>query len=417
MTPPLSLLAASDFSPHARHALERAAQLAGAHPGAQLTLTHVISTSMLSRLRAMMRDEAPTMEARVADEAAQSLAQLAAHLRAQHGCAVDTRLSQGSALGVITDLADELQSDLLVMGARGSHFVREFLLGSTTERVVCKIRRPLLAVKQRPQGAYLRVLVPVDFSAHAAAAHTAHRWLPDAEIVLLHAYEVDIDHRFCAGVRLDRHPLRIIQQGLGQRLNCGRERGREKQVLPPRGQIRQHHRQLNGKAQIKQSIRFVQHQTFDRSQRQSVVLQQVEQAPGRGDHHVGPATQPHHLGVDRHAAKHHGQFETGNQLICQTLQHVADLSGQFSRRHQNERTHTTRRRGRVGKQALQQRQDKRGGFARAGLRGGQHIPTAENDRDRRTLDWGGHVQAQFNGRLNEGGEEPESGEWHGVDAG
>ena len=194
MTPPLSLLAASDFSAQARHALERAAQLAAAHPEAQLTLTHVISASMLSRLRSMLRDEAPAMEARVAEDAAQTLTQLATQLSTQHGCPINTRLSEGSALDVITELADELQADLLVMGARGSHFVREFLLGSTTERVLRKTHRPVLAVKQRPQGAYRNVLVPVDFSAHAAAAaEIAHRWLPDAEIVLLHAYEVDIE--------------------------------------------------------------------------------------------------------------------------------------------------------------------------------------------------------------------------------
>ena len=38
MTRPLSLLAATDFSDPARHALERAAQLAASHPGARLTL-------------------------------------------------------------------------------------------------------------------------------------------------------------------------------------------------------------------------------------------------------------------------------------------------------------------------------------------------------------------------------------------
>lgn len=194
MTASLSLLAATDFSAPARHALERAAQLAATHPGAQLTLTHVISASMLARLRGVMRDEAPAMEARVADETQQALTELAARLSTQYACPVNTRLSQGSALDAITDLADELQSDLLVMGARGAHFVREFLLGSTTERVLRKTRRPVLAVKQRPQGAYRRVLVPVDFSAHAvAAAQTAHRWLPDAEIILLHAFEVDIE--------------------------------------------------------------------------------------------------------------------------------------------------------------------------------------------------------------------------------
>jgi nucleotide-binding universal stress UspA family protein len=194
VTASLSLLATTDFSAPARHALERAAQLAATHPGAQLTLAHVISASMLTRLRGVMRDEAPAMEARVADDTQQALTELAARLSTQYACPVNTRLSQGSALDAITDLADELQSDLLVMGARGAHFVREFLLGSTTERVLRKTRRPVLAVKQRPQGAYRRVLVPVDFSAHAvAAAQTAHRWLPDAEIILLHAFEVDIE--------------------------------------------------------------------------------------------------------------------------------------------------------------------------------------------------------------------------------
>jgi nucleotide-binding universal stress UspA family protein len=190
----LSLLATTDFSAPARHALERAAQLAATHPGAQLTLTHVVSASMLARLRGVMRAEAPAMEARLADETQQALTELATRLGTQYACPVDTRLAQGSALEAITDLADELQSDLLVMGARGANFVREFLLGSTTERVLSRTRRPVLAVKHRPQGAYRRVLVPVDFSAHAlAAAQTAHRWLPDAEIVLLHAFEVDIE--------------------------------------------------------------------------------------------------------------------------------------------------------------------------------------------------------------------------------
>ncbi|MCD6706402.1 MAG: universal stress protein [Thiobacillus sp.] len=194
MTSSLSLLATTDFSAPARHALERAAQLASAHAGARLTLAHVVSASMLARLRGLMRDEAPAMEARVADETQQALTELAARLNAQYACPIGTRLAQGVALDAITDLADELHANLLVMGARGAHFVREFLLGSTTERVLRRTRRPVLAVKQRPQGAYRRVLVPVDFSAHAlAAAQAAHRWLPDAEIVLLHAYEVDIE--------------------------------------------------------------------------------------------------------------------------------------------------------------------------------------------------------------------------------
>lgn len=194
MTQARTLLAATDFSDPARHALERAAQLAATHNGARLTLTHVISSSMLERLRGLMQDEAPTVKEHLLHEAQAALADQAAHLSEKYACPVETLLRQGPALNVIPGLVDELRADLLVMGVRGAHFVHEFLIGSTTERVLSKTRRPMLAVKQRSQGPYRRVLVPVDFSPHAAiAATTAHAWLPHAEIVLLHAFGVEME--------------------------------------------------------------------------------------------------------------------------------------------------------------------------------------------------------------------------------
>ncbi len=194
MSHPLTLLAATDFSDAARHALERAAQLTAAHADARLVLAHVISASMLDRLRGLVRDDLPAMQARIAEKAAHALAQLAARLGAESGRTVETRLSQGSPLDALTELADTLPADLLVMGARGAHYVREFMLGSTTERVLRKTPRALLVVKHRPHGPYRRVLVPVDFSAHSrTAVETAHRWLPEAELVLLHAFELELE--------------------------------------------------------------------------------------------------------------------------------------------------------------------------------------------------------------------------------
>lgn len=206
MTASLSLLAATDFSEPARHALERAAQLTAAHPGARLMLTHIVSSAMLARLRGLIRDEAPDVQARLLDEAQNALADQAARLAAASRCQAQTLVREGLAVHALPDLADALQADLLVMGARGAHFVQAFMIGSTTERVLRQTRRPLLAVKQRPRGAYRRVLVPVDFSPHAvAAARAAHVWSPDAEIVLLHAFGVEIEStlRF-AGVAPDR---------------------------------------------------------------------------------------------------------------------------------------------------------------------------------------------------------------------
>ncbi len=207
-----TLLAATDFSAPARHALERAAQLAQMHPDTRLILAHVVSTSALDKLRRLLPGEAGALEAELLAQAENNLVEQAANLASRFDGHIDTELVQGSALVALADLADARQADLLVMGARGAHFVREVLLGSTTERLLRRSRRPLLAVKQRPQAPYRRILAPVDFSAHAAVAvNTAHAWLPDADIVLLHAFEVELESTFrLAGVADDKiHEYRI----------------------------------------------------------------------------------------------------------------------------------------------------------------------------------------------------------------
>lgn len=197
MTQAKTLLAATDFSAPARHALERAAQLAAAHPGARLTLAHVTSRSALDSLRRLLSRDAAGIEAHLLEHAERGLAELAAQLAAHHACAIDTVLKQGLAQTALIELAQERHSDLLVMGARGTHFVHEHLLGSTTERVLRTTRRPLLAVKQRPHTPYQRILAPVDFSDHAAAAiNAAHAWLPNADFVLLHAFESELESTF-----------------------------------------------------------------------------------------------------------------------------------------------------------------------------------------------------------------------------
>ena len=207
-----TVLAATDFSAPARHALERAAQLTQTHPDARLTLAHVVSAGALEKLRRLLPGDAGRVEAELLVQAGRNLAELAASLASRYDRHIDTELLQGSALTALVDLAAARDADLLVMGARGTHFMREMLLGSTTERVLSKSRRPLLAVKQRPQTPYRRILAPVDFSVHAAVAvNTAHAWLPDADIVLLHAFEVELESTFrLAGMGDDRiHEYRI----------------------------------------------------------------------------------------------------------------------------------------------------------------------------------------------------------------
>ncbi len=219
MTQTRTLLAATDFSAPARHALERAALLAQAHPEASLTLAHVVSRSALDTLRRMLPGDAAALEAQLLSQADKKLNELASNLATNHGRTINTELLQGTALTALAGLVETRQIDLLVMGARGTHFMVELLLGSTTERVLSKTRRPLLAVKQRPQSPYQRILAPVDFSAHCAAAiNTAHAWLPDADFVLLHAFEVELESTFrFAGMNDDQiHEYRIQARSAAQ---------------------------------------------------------------------------------------------------------------------------------------------------------------------------------------------------------
>ena len=201
-----TLLAATDFSPPARHALERAALIAQAHPDARLTLAHVVSATLLEQLRHLLPAETGSLESGLVAQAEQKLAELAATLATHCPCAIDTTVVQGAAADALPVLAEAQRADLLVMGTHGVHFVRELLLGSTVERVLRKSRRPLLAVKQRAQAPYRRILAAVDFSPHAAAAiNAAHAWLPDADIVLLHAFEVEFESTLrLAGMDDDR---------------------------------------------------------------------------------------------------------------------------------------------------------------------------------------------------------------------
>lgn len=86
------------------------------------------------------------------------------------------------------------RQSLLVCGAKGESLVRHLLLGSTAERLLSRARCPVLVVKQAPHDKYRTLLVPVDFSPSSLRAiHHARAVAPNAEIVLLHAFEVPFE--------------------------------------------------------------------------------------------------------------------------------------------------------------------------------------------------------------------------------
>jgi nucleotide-binding universal stress UspA family protein len=195
-----SLLAAVDFSDDSRLAAHRAAVLA-AEQRAKLDLLHVISGQSLSSLREMFRSS--DAEADIMADARRMLNELAADIAGKTGVTAISHVTVGNVLEKILSASE--QADILVLGAHGLNPLRDRILGTTAVRLLGKCTLPVLVINRQPQGAYKRVLVPVDFSAHSTAAlNMALRVAPGAGVKIVHAIRVPFEEKLgIAGVRAE----------------------------------------------------------------------------------------------------------------------------------------------------------------------------------------------------------------------
>lgn len=194
MNKPLHVVVATDFSALARHAAERAAQLAQAS-GLALRLVHVMPAGPLHSLRQWLGEQHPVLP-QLQAQAQSQLDQWAADFHDSHGIEVSTVLATGA---VLAELLREAQTDdaaWLVLGARGEGFLRRHVLGATAERLLRRTTCPVLVVRHRPQAAYRRVLVALDFSPWSEQALClARRVAPQAQCVLFHAFGVPLEDK------------------------------------------------------------------------------------------------------------------------------------------------------------------------------------------------------------------------------
>jgi nucleotide-binding universal stress UspA family protein len=197
MTTLTHILAATDFSADAMVAVQRAASLAQEHD-ASLTVLNVVSEPSVVQLRLGLRAGADVEKMLVGD-ARHSMQTLLASLPAEIAGRVNARVEVGAVLDTL--LAAMERADLLVVGPRGLHPTQSLFLGSTAERLLARMTRPVLVAKA-VTASYRRVIVPVDFSPHSATAIALARALaPQAEIEVLHAFECPYESRLqLAGV-------------------------------------------------------------------------------------------------------------------------------------------------------------------------------------------------------------------------
>lgn len=168
------LLWATDFSEASQAALDWGVALAQLTK-TQMTLLHIA-------------EAAEATDPQMANEHRQRLEEIAEQIR-QKGLQATTLIRFGQAAQVIVQTAEEVDADLVALGAHGHTSFREKLLGSTTEQVLQTSPVPVLFVREKCQPKFSHFLVPSDFSDAASVTlsyATNLASLMKAKITLLH---------------------------------------------------------------------------------------------------------------------------------------------------------------------------------------------------------------------------------------
>lgn len=208
------IVAATDFSADAGHAVSRAAILAS-QQSASLELLHVVSKPALEALREWVPTPTDVAERLVAD-LRRLLEEGAADIARSAGIAATARVEIGDVTDVILSRCH--RADLLALGAHGLNPLRDAILGTTAERLVGRCPRPILVVRRAPAECR-NVVVPVDLlpgSEYALAI--AARIAPGARLAAVHAYEVPFEGALqragVPAVQIDQHRAQAFQKAL-----------------------------------------------------------------------------------------------------------------------------------------------------------------------------------------------------------
>ncbi len=182
--PPKTILLATDLSPRADRALDRAVALAGQWQ-ARLVVLHVVEPAAAATPDSPL---APSWR-RPADPLAEARRQLEADLGPLAGRSTVV-IEQGDAAEAIVRVCEKEGCGLVVTGTARNELLGRVSLGRTVDRLLRRSRAPVLVVRQRVRGPYRRIVAATDFSdgsRHAveAAAHL----FPGLRLALFHAYE------------------------------------------------------------------------------------------------------------------------------------------------------------------------------------------------------------------------------------
>lgn len=196
MTGITRILCPVDLSEASRQALEHAAALASRYK-AQLTVLHVYNVPPPPVAASGLPGAVPLLPRIEPDEVIPQVRQFCESARRPADVPPEVLVVEGYPARTITQQAQTINADLLVMGTHGRGGFDRLFLGSVTEKVMRSTDVPVLTVPPHGRapgaGLYHTILCPVDFSDASTLALEYALLLAkeaeDARLVLLHVVE------------------------------------------------------------------------------------------------------------------------------------------------------------------------------------------------------------------------------------
>lgn len=209
------LLAATDLSPPADLALERAIGLAR-HTGAQLTIAIIdVPLEIPSLAASVVPATLGELDRAISQYIDEQLAERVRRAEAA-GVRASALRRGGKPADTVAELAEELDVDLIVVGSEGHTGVKRLVLGSVAERVAHRAPRPVLIARGPGGGAFARVLVATDFAAPANHALVVARSIAaaDAEVEAIYAWHYPAGGWGLAALGEQSHPMTALREAL-----------------------------------------------------------------------------------------------------------------------------------------------------------------------------------------------------------
>jgi nucleotide-binding universal stress UspA family protein len=148
------VMVATDRSAMAKEAVKRAISIAK-EKDAQLFIIHVIEPPFI---------ESPYLKEIDQNEIKKALKQEIDTLNPEPKISYTLFLEHGNVADAIIHRANQVQTDLLVVGSHGKNDVQSNYLGSSTLKLIQKTHIPVLLVKNEVRGTYQTMIAPTNMS-------------------------------------------------------------------------------------------------------------------------------------------------------------------------------------------------------------------------------------------------------------